>query len=337
MRRSITVLMTGLLVFAGGVALYGAARAADNLTAAQKAAFNGKTVAFVPLSLGFDLTDGWNAMVRQQLEPLGIKFIVRDPNWSTDAGAQAISSLITEKVDVLLIHNPDLQSYARILKRANDQDIYVVQINMQSSAHTDAFVGGNFVELGESDANLMVKNCSPGKGPSNKIAIVQGVLTAAASVERMKGINNVLSKHPEINVVSSQAGDWDATKSRAITDTVLKQHPDLCGVIDFWDGAAVGSGAAIREAKKQGQVTLVTAGGGEAATCDNVKNGTYTVYDSNDVRRQADDIVSVVKEVLLSKEKAGAKQRILYTPLTLITKEALKPDSCWKLSDYKTH
>jgi ribose transport system substrate-binding protein len=182
----------------------------------------------------------------------------------------------------------------------------------------------------------MVKNCSPGKGSSNKIAIVQGVLTADASVQLMKGINNVLSKHPEINVVSNQAGDWDATKSRAITDTVLKQHPDLCGVIDYWDGAAVGSGAAIREAKKQGQVTLVATGGGEAAACDNIKNGTFTVYHMYDVRQQADDIVSVVKEVLLSKEKVGAKHRLLYTPLTVITKETLKPDSCWKLSDYKT-
>ena len=95
MRRVATALLTGLLAFAAGAAN---AVESDELTPAQKAAFAGKTVAFVPLSLGFDLTDGWNVMVRQQLEPLGIKFIVRDPNWSTDAGAQAISSLITDKV-----------------------------------------------------------------------------------------------------------------------------------------------------------------------------------------------------------------------------------------------
>jgi ribose transport system substrate-binding protein len=339
MRRIATVLFTGMLAFSGSVAFAGAtaqaAGAEESLTPAQKEAFKGKTVAFVPLSLGFDLTDGWNAMVRQQLEPLGVKFIVRDPNWKTDAGAQAISTLITDKVDVLLIHNPDLQSYARLLKRAQEEGIYVVQINMQSSTHTDAFVGGDFVGNGEADANLMLKNCSPGKGSSNKIAVVQGVLTAAASVERMKGINNVLSKHPEINVVSNQAGDWDATKSRAITDTVLKQHPDLCGVIDFWDGAAVGSAAAIREAKKQGQVTLVATGGGEQAGCDNVSNGIFTVLDTTDVRRQSADIISAVKEVLLSKEKAGSKKRIMYTPLTFITKDTLAPDTCWKLSDYK--
>ena len=39
-------------------------------------------------------------------------FEIRDPNWSTDAGAQAITSLIAEKPDVMVIHNPDVQSYA---------------------------------------------------------------------------------------------------------------------------------------------------------------------------------------------------------------------------------
>jgi ABC-type sugar transport system substrate-binding protein len=287
--------------------------------------------------MGFDLTEGWSAMTRKQLEPLGINWVIRDPNWSTDAGAQAISTLIANKVDVLVVHNPDVQSYARLLKKAQDAGIYVVQVNMQSAAHTDAFVGGNFVEIGESDANLMVAKCGGGKGSSNKIAIVQGVLTAAASIERMQGINNVLSKHPEIEVVSNQAGDWDASKSRAITDTVLKQHPDLCGVIDFWDGAAMGSGAAIREAGKQDQVTLVTAGGGEQSACDNVSNGTFTVIDISDVRTQSDDIAKSVEKVLLAKQPAGADKQILYTPLVTASKETMRPDTCWSLKDYKTN
>ncbi len=60
-------------------------------------------------------------------------FDVRDPNWSTDAGAQAITSLISEKPDVIVVHNPDVQSYARLLKQAEEAGIYVVQVNMRSS------------------------------------------------------------------------------------------------------------------------------------------------------------------------------------------------------------
>ena len=50
---------------------------------------------------------------------------------------------------------------------------------------------------------------------------------------------NVLTHAPGIKIVSSQAADWDASKSRSITETVLQQHPGLCAVIDValgWTG-----------------------------------------------------------------------------------------------------
>lgn len=303
--------------------------------AADDAAVKGKTIAFVPTSLGYDLTDGWNAMVRRQLEPLGAKFVVRDPNWSTDAGAQAITSLISEKPDVLLVQNPDVQSYARLLKRAEDAGIYVVQINMRSSAKTSAFVGADWVGIGEAMANAIVKQCGKGSGKSGKISIVQGVLTAAASVYQMKGVESVLSKHPEIKVVSNQAADWDGSKARAVTDTALKQHSDLCGVIGFWDGQDTGTAAAIREAKKQGQVFLVTNGGAAKTGCTNVANGNFSAYMTYNVKQQSDEIVKVVKDLLTAKPKPGTPNISMVTPVKIITKDNLRDDSCWNIDDYK--
>jgi ABC-type sugar transport system substrate-binding protein len=294
----------------------------------------GKTVAFVPTSLGYDLTDGWNGMVSRQLEPLGVKWVVRDPNWSTDAGAQAITSLISEKPDVLLVQNPDIQSYARLLKRAEEAGIPVVQVNMRSSASTTAFVGANWVGIGEAMAEAVVKKCGRGTGKSGKVSIVQGVLTAAASTFQKKGVDNVLAKHPEIKVVSNQAADWDASKARAITDTTLRQHPDLCGVIGFWDGQDTGTAAAIREAKRQDQVYLVTNGGAADTGCANVANGNFGAYLTYDVKRQSEDLVKVVKDILAKTTKPGANVQMV-TPVGMITKDNLRPDSCWKLADYK--
>ena len=61
-------------------------------------------------------------------------------------------------------------------------------------------------------------------------------------------------------MVSSQAADWDAAKAKAITQTVLKQNPDLCGIVGFWDGMDIGTAAAIREAGLTGKVFLVDLG-----------------------------------------------------------------------------
>src|SRR5512142_1379138 len=53
-----------------------------------KESLAGKTVAYVPVAMNFDLTEGWFAGVKKELEPYGVKVVVRDPNWNTNAGAQ---------------------------------------------------------------------------------------------------------------------------------------------------------------------------------------------------------------------------------------------------------
>ena len=62
-----------------------------------------------------------------EVEACGGVFETRDPNWSVEAGAQAITDAISSdtKPDVLIVHSPDLNSYAKLLKKAQDAGIYV--------------------------------------------------------------------------------------------------------------------------------------------------------------------------------------------------------------------
>lgn len=295
-----------------------------------KKSLAGKVVAIVPVAMNFDLAQGWVAGVRKQLEPWGVKVEVRDPNWSTTAGAQAVTTLLSEKPAAMIIHNPDVQTYAKLLQRAENDGIYVVQINMGSAYRTTSFVGANWVEIGERDTEAVVNAC---KGKSNKIAIVQGALSAAASAYTLKGVENVLARHPEIKVVSSQAADWDATKAKAITQTVLQQNPDLCGIVGFWDGMDIGTAAAVKEAGLTGKVFVATSGGGEQkGACDQVKAGAFDLDLSYDVPTQASDMAGMLKWLLASDLKAGSVKSSIYTTLIPITKaNAANDGTCWSL------
>jgi len=335
--------VTKHLAMLGGAAL--AAMAAAGPAMAQqgldepfqapfKAALAGKTVAYVPVAMNFDLTEGWFAGVKKELEPYGVKVIVRDPNWSTSAGAQAVTTLISEKPAAIIVHNPDVQTYAKLMQRAENEGIYVIQINMGSVYRSSAFVGANWIEIGERDAEAVVKAC---EGKSNKIAIVQGALSAAASAYTLKGVENVLAKHPEIKVVSSQAADWDAAKAKAITQTVLKQNPDLCAIVGFWDGMDIGTAAAVKEAGLAGKVFVATSGGGERrGACELVKSGAFDLDVSYDVPTQAADMAAMIKWLLSSGVKAGSTKGSIYTTLIPITKDNAALDTtCWNLSDLK--
>ncbi|PCI05144.1 MAG: ABC transporter substrate-binding protein [Hyphomicrobiales bacterium] len=320
-------------LLASALALSASAASAQGIDDPTRApyydSFKGKVVAYVPVAMGFDLTEGWAAGLKEALEPLGIKIDIRDPNWSTDVGAQAITSLITEKPDVLVVHNPDVSSYARLLKKAEKAGIYVVQVNMRSSYSTDAFIGADYVTMGGQIAQRLIDKCSPKNGGSGKIAVIQGVLTAAASAYQMQGISDVLKEHPEMNLVSNQAADWDATKAKNIAATVLQQHPDLCGIAGFWDVMDIGTAAAIKESGQD--VYLISQGGGNQSACDGLNNGTYSEVVVYNVPGQARDMANIIKQLLQHKQTPGSTKTTLFTPLEFLTKANMKPGSCWSL------
>lgn len=301
---------------------------------AFKEALTGKTVAFVPVAMNFDLTEGWFAGLKKELEPYGIKVVVRDPNWSTNAGAQAVTTLISEKPAVIILHNPDVQTYAKLAQRAENDGIYILQVNMGSNYRSSAYVGADWIDIGERLTEATVKAC---QGKSNKIAVVQGALSAATSAYTLKGVENVLAKNPDVKVVSSQAADWDAAKAKAITQTVLKQNPDLCGIIGFWDGMDIGTAAAVKEAGLTGKVFLATSGGGERkGACELVKSGAFDLDMSYDVPTQAADMAGMIKWLLSSGVKPGSVKGSMYTTLIPITKDnASTETACWNLSDLK--
>ena len=299
--------------------------------AGYQKALAGKTVGYIPVAMGFDLTQGWLDGLKKELEPQGMKVVLRDPNWNTNAGAQAFTALIAEKPAVIVIHNPDVQTYAKLIKKAEDEGIYVVQINMRSAQPSTVFVGADWVEIGERLTEGAVAAC---KGKSNKIAIVQGAPTAATSAYTLKGVENGLAKNTQLKVVSNQAADWDAAKAKALTQTVLKQNPDLCAIIGFWDGMDIGTAAAIKEAGLTGKVWLGTSGGGEQkGTCELVKSGAFDMNISYDVPTQAADMAAMIKWLVQGGVKPGAAKQNVYTTLIPVTKDnASKDGTCWKLA-----
>jgi ribose transport system substrate-binding protein len=297
-------------------------------------ALAGKKIAYLPISIGFDLAQAWGGVVKTEAERYGMTFTSQDPNWNTDAMAQGMTALIAEHPDVIVTQNPDMQSLARLLKQANAEGIVVVQLNMQGAVQTDAFVGPDFIAMGEQEANMMLEKCGKDTQTSHKVAIVQGVLTGGVSYYQVQGMMKVFNEHPEIQIVSSQAADWDASKARAITETALQQHPDLCGVIDVWDGQGIGTGAAIKQAGKQGQVYFITSGGGAQSMCDGLADGTYSAAINYNAPGMGRDAWTAIMIALQNGQGAGAIKTQIYSPTRVMTKDDVQAGTCWDPQQY---
>lgn len=307
----------------------------DGQNIASAAAMKGKKVAFVPLSMGLDLTQAWAAALQADADHYGYELSVRDPNWDVAAGAQAITQLIADKPDVLIIHPLDMTAYSRLVTQANKAGISVVQINLKSLNTGDAYVGVDWFDLFTKEIEAAAMLCGEGTGRSGKIALLQGTPTTPTVMIGMEGVNAALKDHPELTVVATQSADWDATKAHDITSTILKQNPDLCAIIGFWDNQDLGAAAAVEEAGLKGKVHIISDGGSaQAAACDNVANGNFSAYVGYNAKEQGRDLALAVRLLLQNPPVEPGNQPFgFYSNIKVLTKENLKPDSCWSSPD----
>jgi len=310
--------------------------AADPGASVYEKALKGKRIVMVPMAMGFDLAQGWTTIIKREVEHFGGVFETRDPNWSVEAGAQAITEAIASnpKPDLLIIMPPDLNSYVKLMKRAQKAGIYVLLIDNPANFKADAYVGGDWTEGGRLEALEAMKAC--GENSSKEIGLVQGDETNATSLYQYDGIMEVLNKHPDYKVVAKPDSNWDPTTSRNVTATMLQQHPNICAIIDFWDGDATGAAAAIRDAGKKGKVALIANSGGEQkAACDKIKSGDFHAVVMNNVTLESTVMVAIIKYLLQSSQPPGASATYIYSMLQTVTKENLRCDTCWNLEALK--
>lgn len=306
-------------------------KTARELRAAADAALKGKTIAYVPIALGVPLADEWGRVVKEEAEWRGMKYVVRDPNNNPSAMQQAVSALIDEKPAVLIVQNPSVTLLMKDLKRAEAQGTHVIQINMSSNYKSSAFVGADWVEVGRMLASEVVKQCGAGSGKSGKVQIVQGELTAAASVDQIGGIMEILNKDPSIKVVSNQAANWDANTALNLTSTVIQQHPDLCASVGFWGIMQSGAAQAIRNAGKIDQVKVYASGEGSQLDCDQVNDGNFTKFLSYKATEQGHDLAMTAVGLLESGEKPGTRNLALYTRPIWVDKTNASGGNCFQL------
>lgn len=115
-KRGLLTALSASVVLAFGVLTAPAQDAGNAGPATYENALKGKRVVLVPMTMGFDLAQGWNHFIGEEVKAFGGIWETRDPNWSVDAGAQAITDLISSanKPDVLIVQSPDINSYSRL-------------------------------------------------------------------------------------------------------------------------------------------------------------------------------------------------------------------------------
>ena len=125
-----------------------------------------------------------------------------------------------------------------------------------------AFVATDNVAVGAKGAQYIVDTAGEGA----KVAIIEGKSGNQSSEDRTEGAKQAFTDG-KMDIISSQAADWDRQKAMDIASTLIQQNPDLKGIYCCNDGMALGAVQAVINANKLGEIMIVgTDGDAEAVS-----------------------------------------------------------------------
>ncbi|MCI1209521.1 MAG: D-ribose ABC transporter substrate-binding protein [Treponema sp.] len=183
-----------------------------------------------------------------------------------DAGDDAvkqsndIADLISRKIKVLIVNPVDSSAVAPAVKDAKAAGIKVIAVDraVTGEAVTCQIASDN-VQGAQMAGDYLVKLV----GENAKVAELQGILGASATIDRGKGFHNAVDG--KLDVVKQQTANFNRVEGMNVMQNILQAEPDLKGIFAHNDEMALG---AVEAAKAAGKKIVII---GFDATDDAVK------------------------------------------------------------------
>lgn len=198
--------------------------------------------------------------IRSEAEKRGVDLKFSDAQGKQENQVSALKSFIAQKVDAIILAPQRETGWEPVLREAKRAKIPVILVDRgvkvgDESLYT-TLIASDFVEEGRRAAEWLAKKTN-GKA---RIVELQGTPGAAPAIDRKKGFEQGIAKHPEMKIIKSQTGDFTRAKGKEVMEAFLKSEPNIDAVYAHNDDMALGAVQAIEEAgKKPGEDILVVS------------------------------------------------------------------------------
>ncbi|MDD4324689.1 MAG: D-ribose ABC transporter substrate-binding protein [Eubacteriales bacterium] len=172
----------------------------------------------------------------------GAELVVLDANDDVAKQVSDIEDLVQQEVDVIIINATDGDGVVSAVETANRAGIPVIAIDRSiNGGEITSHIASNNVYGGEIAAKFILEKL----GGSGKVAEIQGVQGASATIERYEGFHKIMEAEAGIEIVASQAADFDRAKGLTTMENILQSQPELDAVFAHNDEMVLGALEAI--------------------------------------------------------------------------------------------
>ena len=177
---------------------------------------------------------------------LGVELVVYDGNYDPSTQISQVETMISEGVDGIILNPQDAEACAPCVDKAVAAGIPVVGVNTRvKSDKLTSYVGSQDVTAGEMEMQKIV-DLLDGKG---KIVIIEGPMGQSAQIERRQGIQNILDKYPNIEVLAEKSANWSRSEGMTVMENWLQAFDQIDAVVAENDEMALGAREAIKGKK----------------------------------------------------------------------------------------
>lgn len=254
--------------------------------------------------------------MKEKAEELGIELSVHDGKYEAQPQIDAMETLITQKVDVIILSANDTEALQPMVDKAKEAGIKVIAANVEMK-NVDAFVSLDEYEYGFMGGEIAGKYIAENMDGKAEVAVLT-FSQIPAVLNRSKGLIEGIQKHaPNVKVVAEvDANDRESGMTAA--ENILQANPNVNVVVGVSDDAVLGAYEAFVAANRTGDdVCLVGLDAVEEAL-QKVNEGTI-FRGTVDIApfESGKNIIETAKKVV----EEGSIEDMIKFPMTPVTKE----------------
>jgi ribose transport system substrate-binding protein len=186
----------------------------------------------------------------------GVQVNFEGPGDERDIDGQIamVDEAILAKADAIVLAASDYTKLVPVTETAVAAKIPVVVIDSDvNTSKTKSFIGTDNVDAGRKLGETLVDKV----GPECSIAVMGFVQGAATNDQREEGLMDVVGKRPGIRVVTTEYCNSVEDRAQALTQDILREHPDIDAIVCLNAYGAVGTGRAIAGLGLSGKVKII--------------------------------------------------------------------------------
>lgn len=254
--------------------------------------------------------------MKEKAEELGIELSVHDGKYEAQPQIDAMETLITQKVDVIILSANDTEALQPMVDKAKEAGIKVIAANVKME-NVDAFVSLDEYEYGFMGGEIAGKYIAENMDGKAEVAVLT-FSQIPAVLNRSKGLIEGIQKHaPNVKVVAEvDANDRESGMTAA--ENILQANPNVNVVVGVSDDAVLGAYEAFVAANRTGDDVCLVG-------LDAVEEALQKVNDNTIFRGTVDiapfesgkNIIETAKKVV----EEGSIEDMIKFPMTPVTKE----------------